>query len=182
MQRKVEKTTDSDSYIVGVSSTSHADPPVNSFFVRTRRSKCIVNVTLEDFSRIHGQFAEKNHPSHIETPIFSLFDNDKIKFQFRIVPSKHDLRIEAFYRGSEPSGNLFVEVFLLDRNGQKFPFEYGRKVDINIGSNSTESVNNYIYDRDELEKKRDKLFMSDKLALSFDLNATWCEISDKPSN
>ena len=179
MIRKNEKNSDSDSYIVGVTSTTHADPPLNSFFVRTRRSKCLLNFSLEDFSRIHGQFAEKNHPSHIETPVFSLYDNEKIKFQFKIVPSKHDLRIEAYYTGSESSGNLFIEVYLLDRNGQKFPFEYGRKVDINVGSSNTSSLNNYIYDRDELEKKRDKLFLSDKLTICFDLNATWCEISDK---
>ena len=171
----------SDTYIVGVTNNLHSDPPLNSFFIRTRRSKCLLNITLEDFSRVHGQFSERNHPASIETALFSLFDNEKIKFQFRLIPSKHDLRMDVLYSGSESSGNLFVEVYLLDRSGQKFPFEYGRKIDIQVGSSNTESLNNYVYDRDELEKKRDKLFLNDKLTLCIDINATWCEIGEKSS-
>jgi hypothetical protein len=171
----VAKEPASESVVVGNTSIY----PIDTLYVRTRRSKCLLNIALEDFSRIHVQFSEKTHPLCIETAVFSLFDNEKIKFQFRLLPAKHDLRIDAIYRGSESSGNLFIEVYLLDKEGHKFPFEYGRKIDIQVGSRITESLNNYVYDRDELEKKREKLFANDKLVVCIDLMATWCEISDK---
>ena len=181
MLKKTEKRDQpsSDGYVIGKS--SQLEYPIDSFYVRTRRSKCVLNIALEDFSRIHGQFSDKNHPSGIDTAVFSLFDNEKIKFQFSIVPGKHDLRISGFYNGSEASANLFVDVYLLDRQGQKYQFEYGRKIDFQIGSRNTESLNNYVYDRDELEKKRDKLFNNDTLTICIDINATWCEVSNKSS-
>ena len=167
-----------DTIVVGNTSIQ----PIDTLYVRTRRSKCLLNVALEDFSRIHGQFSDRLYPSSIETAVFSLFDNEKIKFQLRLIPGKHDLRLDAIYRGSDTSAHLFIEVFLLDKEGHKFPFEYGRKIDIQVGARNPESLNHYVYDRDDLEKKRDKLFNIDKLVLCIDVNATWCDISDRPSD
>lgn len=173
----------SDSYTIGNKNLSDLTP-VDTLYLRTRRSKCLLNLALEDFSRIHGLFSDKSNPAIVETAVFSLFENEKIKFQLRLLPGKHDMRIDALYRGSDTSANLYIEVYLLDKEGHKYAFDYGRKIDIQIGNRNPESLSNYVYDRDELEKKRDRLFQSekDKLVVCIDVNATWCEISDKPSD
>jgi hypothetical protein len=153
----------------------------DAYFVRTRRSKCQVNVTLEDFTRIHTQFSERLTPSYIETQQYALADNERIKFQFRLKPGTHDLHFDAIYQGTEASASVLIEAYLLDRDGRKFPFDYSRKVDIQIGLRNVESLNNFLYDRDELERKRDRLFTTDRLTICFDVNVTWCEVSDKPA-
>jgi hypothetical protein len=146
--------------------------------LRTRRTKCLINFALEDFSRIHTQFSDKNRPSFIETPVYSFHENERIKFQLRFSPSKHSLTADAIYRGSITSAQLFLDLFLVDSNGRRFNFEYGRKVECTVSSLNTESLNNFIYDRDDLEKRRDKLFIGDKLVIGVEVNATWVDVGD----
>jgi len=152
----------------------------DNVFVSSKRAKATVNISLEDFSRVHGHFSDKHHPLHIETGVFSLPENDKIKYQFRLIPGKHDLHFDALYKGTEPSANLLIDVYMIDKDGRKYSYEYNRKVDIQIGSRFPESVGNFIYDRDDLERKREKLFTNDKLTLCVEVNAAWCQVSDKP--
>jgi hypothetical protein len=147
--------------------------------LRTRRTKCILNFALEDFSRIHTQFSDKNRPAYIETPTYSFFENEKIKFQLRFLPSKHSLIADVIYKGSESSAQLFVDMFLLDNNGKRFHFEFGRKVECTVTSLNPENSNNFIYDRDDLEKRRDKLFNGDKLVLGLEVVATWVEVGEQ---
>ena len=146
--------------------------------LRTRRTKCLINFALEDFSRIHTQFSDKNRPSFIETPVYSFYENEKIKFQVRFSPSKHALTADIIYKGSEASAQLFVDMFLVDNNGRRYNFEYGRKVESTVSSLSTESLNIFVYDRDDLEKRRDKLFAGDKLVIGIEVNATWVYVGD----
>ncbi len=146
--------------------------------MRTRRTKAVINFALEDFSRIHSQFSDKNRPAYIETPVYAFHENDKIKFQLRLLPSKHSLNVDALYKGSEPSAQLFLDIFLCDSYGRRYNFEYGRKVECQLSSVNSENTGNFIYDRDDLEKKREKLFVGDKLVLGCEVNATWVDISE----
>ncbi len=147
--------------------------------LRTRRAKTIIHFALEDFSRIHTQYSEKNRAAFIETPVYSLHENDRIKFQFKLFPSKHALIMDAVYKGSEQSAQLFLDTYLLDNQGKKFTFDFNRKVEYHVSSQNPESVGNFLYDRDDLERKRDRLFSQDKLVVAVELNATWVEISDQ---
>lgn len=147
--------------------------------LRTRRTKCIVNFGLEDFTRIHTQFSDKSRSTaYIETPVYSFYENEKIKFQLRLHPSKHSLNVDVLYKGAEPSAQLFFDIFLLDNYGKRYNFEYGRKVECIVNAQNTESPGNFVYDRDDLEKKRDKLFLADKLTLGVEVNATWIDFSE----
>ncbi|CAF0796390.1 unnamed protein product [Brachionus calyciflorus] len=150
--------------------------------LRTRRTRCVVNFSLEDFTRIHAQFSDKNRAAHVETPVYSFYDNENIKFQLRFVPGKHSLNFDVLYKGSDPSAQLFLELYLLDQYGRRHNFDYGRKVECQLSAHNSESIGNYIYDRDDLEKKRDKLFVGDKLVVSLEVSATWIEVSDNNSN
>lgn len=152
---------------------------VETLFISTKRSRIQLNVAIEDFSRTHGHFSEQNHPLCIETIPVTLAENDKIKFVLRLVPGKHVLNLDAVYTGTDKSATILIDAHLLDKNGHKVPFENNRKVEIQIGSRFTESLNKFIYDRDELERKRDKLFNGDRLVLSFEVNFSWCQVSDK---
>ena len=82
------------------------------------------------------------------------------------------------YKGAEPSAQLFFDIFLLDNYGKRYNFEYGRKVECIVNAQNTESPGNFVYDRDDLEKKRDKLFLADKLTLGVEVNATWIDFSE----
>ena len=142
-------------------------------YMRTRRSKMNLNFNLEDFSRIHTQFADKTKQMYIETPIFSLRENEKIKFQLRLYPSKHSLSFDVVYRGTDSSAQVLVDAYLLDKESRRFAFEFGRRVESSINASNPESISNFLYDRDDLEKKRDKLFNADKLAIGLEVNATF---------
>lgn len=142
---------------------------------RTRRSKCLINFTLEDFSRIHTHFSDKNRPGYIETPVYSFSDNERIKFQLRFVPTKHHMSAEVLYRGSDYSAQLLADIYLVDVNGRRFQFEYNRRVECSVSALNSEATNNVIYDRDDLEKRRDKLFTGDKLVIGIEVNATWVD-------
>ena len=144
----------------------------------TRRTKCLINFTLEDFSRIHAQFANKNRPSCVETPVYSFYENDRIKFQIKLFPSKHSMNLDALYVGSDPSAQLFIDVFLVETSGRRFNFEYGRKVECQLNFENTENNGHFVYDRDDLEKKRDKLFVGDKLIIGIEVNATWIDCTE----
>lgn len=167
-------SSSSEGTIVGGPNTE----PLN-VSLRTRRTKCILNFALEDFSRIHTQYSDKNRPAYIETPVYSFYDNDRIKFQIRFQPSKHSLIADVIYRGTEASAQLLVDMYLLDSNGRRFNFEFGRKVECSVSALSPENLNNFIYDRDDLEKKRDKLFAGDKLVIGLEVNATWTDVGDQ---
>lgn len=140
------------------------------------------NFAFEDFTRIHAQFSEKNRAAYIETPIYSFYENEKIKFQVRFTPNKHSMNFDAFYRGSEPSTQMFMDVYLVDINGRKYNYDYGRKVECQLSSQNAESIGNFIYDRDDLEKKRDKLFNGDKLVVALEVSATWVDVSEHASS
>lgn len=146
---------------------------------RTRRSKCLINFTLEDFSRIHTLFSDRSRIGFVETPVYSFSENDRIKFQIRFLPSKHHMSAEVVYRGTENSAQLLVDIYLVDVNGKRYTFEYGRKVEASVTAANPESFNNVIYDRDDLEKRRDKLFIGDKLVIGLEVNATWVESGDQ---
>lgn len=144
--------------------------------LRTRRSKIILQFALEDFSRIHTQYSDKNRASFIETPLYSFSDNEKIKFQLNLYPSKHSMIFDAFYRGAEASAQLLIDVYLVDSQGKKFTFDFNRRVECQLSSQNSESIGNFIYDRDDLERKRDKLFKEDKLVVGVEVNATWVDV------
>jgi hypothetical protein len=173
----VQTAQDTSSFVVGAPSQETLNQNL-----RTRRTKAIINFALEDFSRIHSQFSDKNRPAYIETPVYSFHDNEKIKFQLRLLPSKHSMNVDALYKGTEPSAQLFLDIFLLDSYGRRYNFEYGRKVECQLSSVNSENPGNFIYDRDDLEKKREKLFIGDKLVLGLEVNATWVDISDTAQN
>jgi hypothetical protein len=145
--------------------------------LRTRRSKTIIHFTLEDFSRIHTQYTEKNRSAFIETPIYSFYENERIRFQLKFYPSKHAFIMDAFYRGTEQSAQLFIDAYLLDSLGRKFAFDFNRKVECQVTPQSSESLGNFVYDRDDLERKRDRLFKDDKLVLGVEVNATWVDVA-----
>jgi hypothetical protein len=157
------------------------DIETETLFVCTKRSKTHLNVAIEDFSRTHGHFSERNNPLCIETIPITLAENEKIKFLLRLVPGKHVMHLDAIYTGTEKSATILIDAHLLDKNGHKVPFENSRKVEIQIGSRFTECLNKYIYDRDELERKRGKLFNGDTLVLAFEIIFSWCQVSDKPN-
>lgn len=163
----------SDGFVVGGPNQENLNQNL-----RTRRTKCVVNFALEDFTRIHGQFSDKNRAAFIETPVYSFYDNDKIKFQLRLHPSKHSLNVDALYKGTEPSAQLFMEIFLLDHNGRKHNFDFGRRVELQLSAQNPDNLGNFIYDRDDLEKKREKLFNDDKLVISLEVSATWIDIGE----
>ncbi len=159
---------------------NQADPIVQT--LRTRRAKSIIHFTLEDFSRIHAQYSEKNRAAYIETPVYSFFENDRIRLQLKFYPSKHAFIMDAFYRGTEQSAQLFIDAYLLDYQGKKFAFDFNRKVECQVTPQSPESLGNFIYDRDDLERKREKLFKDDKLVIGIEVNATWVDISNPNGN
>lgn len=153
---------------------------VNTYF-KTKLEKRVINFSLQDFGRIHAQFVDKPRSVYIETPQYSLIDNEAIKFKFRFYPSKHSLSVDAIYCGTDPSALLFMDIHLLDKEGRRFNFDFGRKIECQLNNHHPESNGNFIYDRDDLEKKRDKLFNSDKLCIQIEVNATYIDISDTPS-
>ena len=112
-------TTSDGSILVGAPNQDAA--LVQSF--RTRRTKCLINFALEDFSRIHTHFSDRNRPGYIETPVYSFQENEKIKFQLRFVPSKHHMSAEVVYRGTDFSAQLLVDIYLVDINGKRFVHE-----------------------------------------------------------
>jgi hypothetical protein len=153
---------------------------VNTYF-KTKREKKVVNFAFQDFSRIHSQFIDKPKSIFIETPVYSMVENDSVKFKFRFYPSKHSLSVDAISCGTEPSAQLFVDIYLLDREGRRFNFGTGRKIECSLNNHYSESVGNFIYDREDLEKKRDKLFNADSLSVQIEVTATYIHTSDKPS-
>ena len=70
------QTSQDSSFVVGAPTQETVNQNL-----RTRRTKAIINFALEDFSRIHAQFMNKNRPAYVETPVYAFFDNEKIKFQ-----------------------------------------------------------------------------------------------------
>lgn len=63
----------------------------------------------------------------------------------------------------------------------RFQFDYGRRVEASVNAINSEALNNVIYDRDDLEKRRDKLFSGDKLVIGIEVNATWVDSGDQLS-
>ena len=147
--------------------------------MKTKQAKSLINLNLDDFTRIHSLFSDKNTKQmFIATKHFSFAENEKIKFQLHLYPSQHSMSFNAFYTGSEPSAQLFIDAYLLDKDQKRFPFEFSRKVECYINSGNMESVTNFLYDRNDLEKKRDKLFNQDRLTICFDVLATWVDSGD----
>lgn len=89
------------------------------------------------------------------------------------------MSVEAVYRGSENSAQVLFDIYLLDVHGRRYTFEYGRKVECSVSSFNPEALNNVIYDRDDLEKRRDKLFSGDKLTIGVEVNTTWVDAGDQ---
>lgn len=106
-------------------------------------------------------------------------ENPTIKFQIRFIPTKHHASAEVVYRGTDNSAQLLFDIYLVDVNGRRFTFDYGRKVECSVSSFNPEAANNVIYDRDDLEKRRDKLFTGDKLTIGVEVNATWVDTGDQ---
>lgn len=157
------------------------DQEVIFSYFKTKREKKLINFALQDFGRIHAQFVDKPRSVYIETQPYTLTENEGIKFKFRLYPSKHSLSIDAIYCGTDPSAQLFMSINLLDKEGRRFNFDFGRKIEFQLNNHHPESNGNFVYDRDDLEKKRDKLFTADKLSLQIEINATYIDISDSPS-
>ena len=116
----------------------------NTFF-KTKREKKLVNFAFQDFSRIHSQFIDKPKSIFIETPVYSMAENELIKFKFRFYPSKHSLSVDAISCGTDPSAQIFVDIYLLDRDGRRFNFGTGRKIEATLNNHNAESVGNFIY-------------------------------------
>jgi hypothetical protein len=152
-------------------------PIITGLIVRTKHAKMQIGFELESFSRTHGHFAEKTTHKSVDTVVYSLKDTD-IKFQFRFKPGKHNMQVDGIYLGSDPSASIHVDLFLLGVDGRRVAFDYGRKVEINLGSATAESLNNFLYDRDELERRRDKIFNQDKLVIGMDVDVVWCAVTD----
>jgi hypothetical protein len=108
--------------------------------------------------------------------VYSLKNTD-IKFKFRFTPGKHNMQVDGLYLGSETSASIHVDLFLIGVDNRRVAFDYGRKVEMNIGSSQPQSLNNFLYDRDELERRRDKIFNQDKLIIGLDVDVTWCEVA-----
>ena len=176
----MQSINDGSAFALDAISLSLSSSDAAQVYMHTKRAKMNLSLNLEDFSRIHTQFADKSKQMYIETPVFSLRDNEKIKFQLRLFPSKHSLSFDLVYRGTDTSAQVLVDAFLLDKESRRTAFEFGRKVESSINASNPESLNNFFYDRDDLEKKRDKLFNADKLSIGLEVNATWVEVSDSP--
>lgn len=92
------------------------------------------------------------------------------------------MNLDALYKGSDPSTQMFMEIYLVDTNGKKFNYDYGRRVECQLSAHNPESLGNFVYDRDDLEKKRDKLFIGDKLVVTMEVSATWVDFSEYPTS
>jgi hypothetical protein len=156
------------------------DNTINSY-LKTKREKKVVNFFFQDFSRIHTQFSDKSKSIFIETPVYSMTENEAIKYKFRFYPSKHSLSFDAINVSTDPSAQLFIDVFLLDKTGRKFNPGHGRKVECHLNNQIKDSVGHFVYDREDLEKKREILFNADKLCIQIEIISTYIDISDTPS-
>ena len=85
--------------------------------------------------------------------------------------------MDAFYKGTEQSAQLLVDAYLLDFQGKRFTFDFNRKVECQLSPQNPETLGNFIYDRDDLERKRERLFRDDKLIIGIEVNATWVDVT-----
>lgn len=167
--------------LIGKKNNSIDSSEVINAFLKTKREKRVINFSFQDFGRIHAQFIDKPKSVFIETPIYSLAENDAVKFRFKFYPSRHSLSLDAISCGTDPSALLFMDIHLLDKDGRRFNFDFGRKIELQLNNHNPESIGNFVYDRDDLEKKRDKIFNADRLSIQIEVTATYIDISDSPS-